>query len=213
VFGQDYTNTYSPAAKFTSIRTLLAITTQLGLKVHQLNVDTAFLNAPTYEDIWFKVPDGTPSANRDTGIYKLRKALYGAKQAPREWNNHVDKFLVTKLGFRRLEADPCIYKKTVLKEMNGVMKVRFKSPITEIPTTPHRQLPHLLQTLSMSPHPSKYPFFSPIGTSLYWNSRPMPLISRKWYQQNLPTQPISLVPHIIITTTTIMINIYIITYF
>ena len=80
------------------------------------------MNAPIYEDIWVKVPDGTPLANGDTSIYKLRKALYGLKQAPREWNYHVDKFLVTKLGFRRLEADPCIYKKTVLKEVNGVMK-------------------------------------------------------------------------------------------
>jgi Reverse transcriptase (RNA-dependent DNA polymerase) len=84
--------------------------------------DTAFLNVPIYEDIWIKVPDGTPLANGDTGVYKLRKALYGFKQAPREWNYHVDKFLVTKLGFRRLKADPCIYKKSVLKEENGVMK-------------------------------------------------------------------------------------------
>ena len=122
VFGQDYTDTYSSIAKFASIRTLLAITAQLDLKVHQMDVDTAFLNAPIYEDIWVKVPDGTPLANGDTGIYKLRKALYGLKQAPREWNYHVDKFLVTKLGFRRLEADPCIYKKTVLKEVNGVVK-------------------------------------------------------------------------------------------
>jgi Reverse transcriptase (RNA-dependent DNA polymerase) len=36
----------------------------------------------------------------------------------------VNKFFVTKLGFRRLEADPCIYKKTVLKKENGVMKER-----------------------------------------------------------------------------------------
>ena len=79
VFGQEYTDTYSPVAKFTSIRTLLAITAQLGLQVHQMDVDTAFLNAPIYEDIWVKVPDGTPLANGDTGIYKLRKALYGLK--------------------------------------------------------------------------------------------------------------------------------------
>ena len=84
VFGQDYTDTYSPVAKFTSIRTLLAITAQLGLKVHQMNVDTAFLNASIYEDIWVKVPNETPLADGDTGIYKLRKALYGLKQAPRE---------------------------------------------------------------------------------------------------------------------------------
>ena len=36
--------------------------------------------------------------------------------------NHVNKFLVTKLGFRRLEADPCIYKKTVKQEVKGAKK-------------------------------------------------------------------------------------------
>ena len=70
MFGQDYTDTYSPVAKFTSIRTLLAITAQLGLKVHQMDVDTAFLNAPINKDIWVKVPDGTPLANGDTGIFQ-----------------------------------------------------------------------------------------------------------------------------------------------
>jgi Reverse transcriptase (RNA-dependent DNA polymerase) len=87
-----------------------------------MNVDTVFLNAPIYEDIWVMLPDGTPLANGDTGVYKLRKALYGLKQAPRKRNYHVDKLLVTRLEFRRLEADPCIYKKTVPKEVNGVMK-------------------------------------------------------------------------------------------
>ena len=43
VFGYDYTDTYSPVAKFTSIWTLLAITAQLDLKVHQMDVDTAKL--------------------------------------------------------------------------------------------------------------------------------------------------------------------------
>jgi Reverse transcriptase (RNA-dependent DNA polymerase) len=84
VFEQYHTDTYSPVAKFTSIRKLLAITAQLGLKVHQIDMDTAFLNAPIYEDIWVKVPEGTPLAPEDTGVYKLRKALYGLKQAPRE---------------------------------------------------------------------------------------------------------------------------------
>jgi Reverse transcriptase (RNA-dependent DNA polymerase) len=87
-----------------------------------MDVDTAFLNAHINEDIWVKVPDGTPSTNGDTGVYKLRKALHGLKQAPLEWNYHVDKFLVRKLGFRQIKADPCIYNKTVLKEENGVMK-------------------------------------------------------------------------------------------
>ena len=54
VHGQDYSDTYSPVCKLTSIRTLLAITAQLGLKVHAMDVDTAFLNAPITEDIWYR---------------------------------------------------------------------------------------------------------------------------------------------------------------
>ena len=52
VHGQDYSDTYSSVCKFTSICALLAITAQLGLKVHAMDVDTAFLNAPINEDIF-----------------------------------------------------------------------------------------------------------------------------------------------------------------
>jgi Reverse transcriptase (RNA-dependent DNA polymerase) len=51
VLGMDYTDTYSPVAKFVSFGILLAISVQLGLKVHTMDVDTAFLNATLEEDI------------------------------------------------------------------------------------------------------------------------------------------------------------------
>ena len=78
-------------AKFTSIRTVLAISAQLG----QMDVDTEFLNASIKEDIWAQMPKGTPLADNDGGIYKLQKSLNGLKQAPREWNNHINDFLIT----------------------------------------------------------------------------------------------------------------------
>jgi Reverse transcriptase (RNA-dependent DNA polymerase) len=84
VFGEDYDQIYSPLAKFTSILTVLAISAQLGLHVRQIDVDTAFLNAPIKEDIWVRMTKGTPLASNDDGIYKLQKSLYGLKQAPRE---------------------------------------------------------------------------------------------------------------------------------
>ena len=52
VFGEDYDQTYSPVAKFTLIRTVLAISAQLRLTVRQIDVDTAFLDAPIKEVIW-----------------------------------------------------------------------------------------------------------------------------------------------------------------
>ena len=82
---------------------LLAISAQLGLHVRQMDVNTAFLNAPIKEDIWVRMPKGTPLASNDEGIYKLQKSLYGLKQAPREWNNHINDFLI-KSGFQRMEA-------------------------------------------------------------------------------------------------------------
>ena len=83
VFGVDYTDTYSPVAKFVSIRIFLAISVQLGLIIHTMDVDTAFLNADIDEDIWVEFPEGTKLATNNDGIYKLRKSLYGLKQASR----------------------------------------------------------------------------------------------------------------------------------
>jgi Reverse transcriptase (RNA-dependent DNA polymerase) len=78
VFGEDYDQTYSSVAKFISIRTLLALSAQLGLEVRQMDVDTALHNAPIEEDIWVQLPKGSrPEGEEDDGVYKLKKSLYG----------------------------------------------------------------------------------------------------------------------------------------
>ena len=49
-----------------------------------MDVDMAFFNADCFdENIWVKIPDGTNLATNDDDIYKLRKSLYGLKQASR----------------------------------------------------------------------------------------------------------------------------------
>ena len=68
VFGVDYTETYSPVAKFVSSRIFLAISVQLGLIIHTMDVDTAFLNADIDEDIWVEIPEGTKLATNVDGI-------------------------------------------------------------------------------------------------------------------------------------------------
>ena len=73
------------------------------LKVHAMDVDTAFLNAPINEDIWVQVPNGTELPVGDNGMYKLKKSPYGLKQAPREWNQMINGVLLD-MGFEPLEA-------------------------------------------------------------------------------------------------------------
>jgi Reverse transcriptase (RNA-dependent DNA polymerase) len=88
-----------------------------------MDVDTAFLNADISETIWVQSPKGTPVPDGDDGEYKLRKSLYGLKQAPREWNHMVNDFLISKT-FERMEADPCIYKKTE-RELKSMVRIRL----------------------------------------------------------------------------------------
>jgi Reverse transcriptase (RNA-dependent DNA polymerase) len=90
----DYTDTYSPVAKFVSICIVLAISMQLGLIVHTIDVDTAFFNAPLKEQILVKIPVSTNLADGDNGIYKLIKSLYRLKQASGCWNNLINDYLI-----------------------------------------------------------------------------------------------------------------------
>jgi Reverse transcriptase (RNA-dependent DNA polymerase) len=94
VFDIDYKDTYSPIAKFVSIRILLAISEQLALIIHTMDVATAFLNATLEEDIWVHIPAGTKLPEDDDDIYKLLKSLYGLKQASRCWNHFINGYLL-----------------------------------------------------------------------------------------------------------------------
>ena len=125
IFGVDYTDTYSPVAKFVSIRITMTLCVQLGFIIHTMDVDTAFLNADYDEDIWVKIPEGTRLAVGDDGIYKLVKSLYGLKQASRCWSNLINAYLIEK-GFKRMEADPCIYIRVFQVDKKGVQKTQYQ---------------------------------------------------------------------------------------
>jgi len=52
VFGVDFDETYSSVIRLTSMRLLYAVSAQLGSKIHQMDVNTAFLHADIQEDIY-----------------------------------------------------------------------------------------------------------------------------------------------------------------
>ena len=70
-------------ARLTSIRILLVISAQLNLPIHQMDVDTAFLNAEVKEEIYIKPPEGFPIPS-NMNCFRLLRALYDLKQLPRE---------------------------------------------------------------------------------------------------------------------------------
>ncbi|TPX30907.1 DNA-directed DNA polymerase [Synchytrium endobioticum] len=113
----EYNWTYSPTTMSTSLRMLLTIIAKEDLDCDQLDVSTAFLHGRLQEDIYMEIPLGFGMNPDSRKVVKLKKAIYGLKQAGREWNNMMDHRL-KEIGFTPLVMDPTVYQ---LLENNEVL--------------------------------------------------------------------------------------------
>ena len=81
-----------------------------GLKLHQVDITTAFLNGNLYEKIYMKQPKGFIKEREEHLMCKLKKSIYGLKQSPRCWNAALGAHL-KQIGFVQSASDPCLYYK------------------------------------------------------------------------------------------------------
>ena len=106
--GLDYTETFTPVLRMTSLRLLLAIATHFNFTVHQMDVKTAFLNGELEEDIYMQQPPYYESREYPTHSCKLHKAIYGLKQSPRQWYQKFNNFMLTH-GYTRFLSNANVY--------------------------------------------------------------------------------------------------------
>ena len=107
-FGSDYDETFCPVVRLESLRTVIALAVQNGLKIHQVDVTTAFLNGELLEEVYMKQPKGFIVKGQEHLVCRLKRSIYGLKQSPRCWNYALDTKL-KKMGFIPTASDPCIY--------------------------------------------------------------------------------------------------------
>ena len=106
--GIDYTETFAPVVRYDSVSVFLALSACLRLTIHQMDVNTAFLNSPIDETVYVRQPPYFLDAQHPDYVWKLKGAMYGSKQAPLLWNQHINATL-SKLGFRRHEGENGLY--------------------------------------------------------------------------------------------------------
>ncbi|KAK1419766.1 hypothetical protein QVD17_29081 [Tagetes erecta] len=115
-YGIDFEEAFAPVARIETIRLILALAAKRGWKVFHLDVETAFLNGRLKEEVYVKQPDGFIVTGKEDHVYKLNRALYGLRQAPRAWNERLDKTM-RKLEFKRCPREPSVYTKIANGEL------------------------------------------------------------------------------------------------
>ena len=104
-FGSDYDKIFCPVVRLESLRTLIALSTQRGLELHYVDVQTAFLNGTLQEEVYMKQPIGYEREGKEHLVCRLKKSIYGLKQSSRCWNSsHLQS-----MGFSQSQSDPCLY--------------------------------------------------------------------------------------------------------
>ena len=107
-FGSDYDETFCPVVRLESLRTLIALSSQRGLELHHVDVQTAFLNGSLQEDMYMEQPEGYEKQGEEDLVCKFSKSIYGLKQSSRCWDTALDAHL-KRMGFAQLKSDHCIY--------------------------------------------------------------------------------------------------------
>jgi hypothetical protein len=87
---------------------LLALAVLEDWHIHQMDVKSAFLNGELDEEIYMEQPQGFITSGKETKVCRLKKAIYGLKQASHAWNLQLHGVL-TRFGYKQTHADAGIY--------------------------------------------------------------------------------------------------------
>jgi hypothetical protein len=106
--GIDFDDTFTPMARMESVRLLFALAAQEGWRVHHMDVKSAFLN-DDLKEVYMYQPPGLAIPSKEGKVLRLRKALYGLRQAPRAWNAKLDSTL-KEMDFGQSPHEGAIYR-------------------------------------------------------------------------------------------------------
>src|SRR4051812_28419959 len=88
----------------------MALVAHYNLELHQMDVKTTFLNGDLEENVYMAQPKGFVVEGKERMGCRLRKSIYGLKQASRQWYFKFHETIRT-FGFDENEEDNCVYAK------------------------------------------------------------------------------------------------------
>nr|GEW82304.1 hypothetical protein [Tanacetum cinerariifolium] len=134
--GLDFEESFASVARMEAIRIFLAYVAHKSFTVFQMDVKTAFLYGSLKEDMYVCQPKGFIDADPPSHVYKLKKALYELKQAPRAWYDGLSMFLLQNHFFKGT-IDPTLF---IRRFQEDILVVQVYVDDIIFGSTPPRQM-------------------------------------------------------------------------
>jgi hypothetical protein len=115
--GLDFNEIFAPVARLESIRLLIGVSCILKFKQVQIDVKSSFLNGYLNDEVYVEQPKGFIEPSFPSHVYRLMKALYVLKQAPRAWYERLTQFFVGQ-GYMKGGKN-----KTLFVNDNGILMI------------------------------------------------------------------------------------------
>ncbi|GKE82193.1 retrovirus-related pol polyprotein from transposon TNT 1-94, partial [Tanacetum coccineum] len=106
--GIDFEESFAPVDRLEVVWIFLTFAAHMNMIVYQMDVKTAFLNGILREEVYVSQPDGFVDPDNPNHVYRLKKALYGLKHAPRAWYDLLSSFLLSQ-GSSKGTVDPTLF--------------------------------------------------------------------------------------------------------
>jgi len=116
VEGLDFGETFALVARLEAIHILLAYASSHDIMLFQMDVKSDFLNGYINELAYVEQPPSFEDPRYPKHFYRLSKALYDLKQAPRAWYERLRDFLLEK-GFKIGKVDTTLFTKKMNREI------------------------------------------------------------------------------------------------
>ncbi|KAF7763798.1 hypothetical protein Agabi119p4_8335 [Agaricus bisporus var. burnettii] len=105
--GFDFTEVFAPTFRPASLRLIIALAAREGYKMRSVDISSAFTYGELEEEIYMRQPEGYHIGSPNM-VFRLRKSLYGLKQAARQWIKKL-RGVLEGIGYTRLRSDSSIY--------------------------------------------------------------------------------------------------------
>jgi len=101
----DFFETYAPVIQWGTVRMLLVISITMNMVSKQVDYTYAFVHAPMENKVYVELP---PLYGKQNKIWKLKQSLYGLRQSPLNFFQHLKRNLEQR-GWKASEIDPCLF--------------------------------------------------------------------------------------------------------